>query len=140
MESLDNRDFAYQQRYLENIIKSSNPVKVCIDSTGIGAQLGETLHKEFPSKVKEIKFTNEIKNTMFNETKIRLGNKTLLIPNINSVLDDLHKIRRLVSPSGNLSYGASRDDSGHADDATAIALGVYAAMKPKSISFIPITL
>ena len=112
-----------------------NPVKVCIDASGIGANLAENLHRKFAT-VKEVKFTNETKNEMFTLTRTKLG-QTLFLPDDNALLEDMHKIRRLVSPSGNLSFGASRDDTGHADDATAVALAIYATKKPPTI-FMPI--
>ena len=136
VESLTNKEFSYQENYIGNIIKTLNPVRVCIDATGIGAQLAENLHRKFPC-VKEVKFTNESKNEMFTMTRANIGNQKLLIPNDGNLMDDLHKIRRMVSPSGNLSFSASRDDNGHADDATSIALAVYATKKVNN-AFIPI--
>lgn len=137
VESLTNKEFSYQEQYIGNLIKSMNPAKVCIDATGIGAQLAENLRKKFAT-VKEVKFTNESKNEMFTMTRAKMGNGTLFIPNDNALIEDLHKIRRLVSPSGNLSFSASRDDKGHADDATSIALSVYATKKTAMV-FTPIS-
>lgn len=137
VESLTNKEFAYQEDYIGNLIKELNPVKVCIDATGIGAQLAENLHRRF-GQVREIKFSNETKNEMFSLTRAKMGNQTLFIPNDNALIEDLHKIRRIVGPSGNLSFSASRDDKGHADDATAIALAVYATKKSAPV-FMPVS-
>ena len=136
MESLTNKEFSYQEEYISKLIHTLNPVKVCIDATGIGANLAENLHRKF-AQVKEVKFTNDTKNEMFTMTRASMGNGELLIPNDNSLIEDMHKIRRLVSPSGNLSFNASRDDKGHADDATAVALSVYATKK-QAMVFTPI--
>lgn len=138
VESLSNREFDFQFQYISNLTKSLKPVRVCIDATGIGAQLAEQLHKRFPC-VHEVKFSNESKNEMFNLTKRHLGSSTLKLPNDEGLIEDLHKIRRIVSPSGNISYGASRDDSGHADEATAVALAVYAAKRQQNI-FMPMSM
>ena len=137
VESLVNREFDYQENYISNIIKTIHPVKVCIDATGIGAQLAEQLHKKF-KMVQEVKFSNESKNEMFNLTKKHLGTSSLKLPNNNTIIEDLHKIRRVVSQSGNITYNASRDDNGHADDATSIALAMYATKKGSNV-FIPIS-
>lgn len=136
VESLTNKEFSYQEEYISKLIHTLNPVKVCIDATGIGANLAENLHRKF-AQVKEVKFTNDTKNEMFTMTRASMGNGELLIPNDNSLIEDMHKIRRLVSPSGNLSFNASRDDKGHADDATAVALSVYATKK-QAMVFTPI--
>lgn len=137
VESLSNKEFSFQEEYIGNLIKTLNPVKVCVDATGIGAQLAENLHKRF-GQVKEIHFSNETKNEMFTLTRSKIGNKTLFIPNDNALIEDLHKIRRIVGPSGSLSFSASRDDKGHADDATAIALAVYATKKVAPV-FMPVS-
>ena len=137
VESLTNKEFSYQESYIGNIIKTMNPVKVCIDASGIGAQLAENLHKKFAT-VKEVKFTNEVKNEMFVLTRSSIGNGKLFIPDDNSLIEDLHKIRRQISPSGNLSFSASRDDNGHADDATSVALAVYGTKKQSNV-FLPIS-
>lgn len=137
VESLSNKEFSYQEDYIGKLIKTLNPIKVCIDATGIGAQLAENLHKRF-GQVKEIHFSNENKNEMFTLTRSKMGDSTLFIPNDNALIEDLHKIRRLVGPSGKLSFSASRDDKGHADDATAIALAVYATKKVATV-FMPVS-
>ena len=136
VESLANKAFSFQEDYLSKLIKSLNPVRVCIDATGIGANLAENLHRKY-AQVKEVKFSHDIKNEMFTLTKSKMGDGLLLLPNDNNLIEDMHKIRKLVSQSGNLSFSASRDDKGHADDATAVALGVYAG-KQKAIVFTPI--
>ena len=98
--------------------------------------LSENLHKKF-GFVKEVKFTNESKNEMFTLTKTNLNKGILKLANDENILADLHKIRRIVGPSGNLSFSASRDESGHADMATAIALGNLSAKKSAPV-FMPI--
>ena len=137
VESLSNKEFSYQEDYIGNLIKTLNPVRVCVDATGIGAQLAENLHKRF-GQVREVHFSNENKNEMFTMTRAKMGNQTLFIPEDNALIEDLHKIRRIVGPSGKLSFTASRDDKGHADDATAIALAVYATKKVAPV-FMPVS-
>ena len=112
--------------------QSCNPC----DATGIGAQLSEQLHKKHPCVV-EVKFTNEVKNEMFNMVKKHLGTSSLKLPPDELIIEDLHKIKRVVNQSGNISYRASRDENGHADDATSIALAVYATKK-QTVVFNPI--
>lgn len=137
VESLVNREFADQEKYISNLVVTLNPVRVFVDSSGIGAMLAENLHRRFPC-VREIKFTNDAKVEMFNLTRSKLGDGTLLIPTDDALINDLHKIRRTVTPSGNVTYTADRDGTGHADDATAIALAVYATKKPATI-FMPVS-
>ena len=136
IESLKDKEFDEQFKYICKVIDQWKPRKVCIDATGIGAQLAETLHKKYPF-VQEVKFSNQSKNEMFNMTKQHFGTDTLFIPNDKAIIEDLHKIRRVVGQSGNITYKATSDETGHADDATAIALAVYATSKGKT-TFMPI--
>lgn len=138
IDTIHNVEFAEQESIISGIIRNTNPVKVSIDATGIGAMLAENLHRQF-KQVEEVKFTAEIKQTIFNQTKARMSDGTLKLPPMrDDICNDFAKIRRVVSPSGNLTYSASRDESGHADKATAIALAVYAARKPKGQIFMPV--
>ena len=136
IESLRNKEFEEQFKYISQVIDSNHPIKVCVDATGIGAQLSEQLHKKHPCVV-EVKFTNEVKNEMFNMVKKHLGTSSLKLPPDELIIEDLHKIKRVVNQSGNISYRASRDENGHADDATSIALAVYATKK-QAVVFNPI--
>lgn len=136
IENLEKKDFAFQEKYIADLFTSTKPSRCCIDSTGIGAMLAENLHKKF-GFVKEVKFTNETKNEMFTLTKTNLNKGKLKLANDENILADLHKIRRIVGPSGNLSFSASRDANGHADMATAVALGNLAAKKTAPV-FMPI--
>lgn len=137
VETLQNKEFEEQFKYICKIIDQYSPAKVCIDATGIGAQISEQLRKKYPSLVVEIKFNNNNKNEMFGNLKQKFGTSELFIPDIEEIINDLHKIKRVVSASGNLSYKASSDDTGHADIATSLALAVYATTKSRQ-TFLPI--
>lgn len=136
VEQLANKEFRDQYDIISGLIKTLDPVRVNVDATGIGAQLAEDLHRAHP-QAREVKFSQDIKNTMFTLTRTRMGDGTLLIPDDNALIEDFHKIRRVVSLDGKLSFAASRDETGHADDATAVALAVLAARKTGN-PFLPI--
>ncbi len=49
------------------------------------------------------------------------------IPLGDAVLrSDLHKLRKMVTPMGNVRFDTDRDSSGHADRTWACFLGIYA--------------
>lgn len=136
VEVLRNKEFSEQERYIASLVAQYKPKSGSIDATGIGAQLAESLHKKFPQMM-EVKFTNDSKNEMFGMVKKNLGSATLKLPNDEKIIQDLHKIKRIVGPSGSLSYKASSDDTGHADQASAIALAIYSTKRDRN-AFLPI--
>ena len=136
VETLKNMAFEKQFEYISRIIQTENPRHMAIDASGIGMQLGEDLKKRF-SCVKPLTFTANLKNTLFGDLKRDFSQSALKIRNDEKVIEDLHKIKRIISASGNILYSASRDEMGHADIATSIALANY-AKNLKGITFMPI--
>lgn len=137
VETMKDKEFIDQEKYMSSIIASSNPTKVCIDSTGIGMQLAEDLKRKHKC-IEPVNFTTTSKNEMFGFLKKQLGNE-LLLPNDNKIIEDMHIIKRIVSSNGNISYSADRDNNGHADMATSIALAARAASHTRNI-FMPMNL
>lgn len=126
VQTLQNTEFDEQFRKISNIIESLKPVKVCIDSTGLGMQIAEQLKKKY-GIVEPVTFTNQSKNEMFGNAKKDFGTKNLFIPDDPHVIEELHSVKRIVSSNGNLSYQADRNENGHADRACAIVLANRAA-------------
>lgn len=72
LESCDvfrNMEFSEQDRCLTELINLKQPCGVAIDSTGIGAQLGETFWKRYGEMVEPFTFTNAAKVDIFNNVK-----------------------------------------------------------------------
>lgn len=132
-------EFSAQIQKISDAIEALKIKKLCIDSTGIGMQMAEELKKKYPHVVIPYQFTNQSKNDLFGELKKEMGLGNLLIPDDRQVIDELHSIKRNLSPSGNISYSADRTNGSHADRATAIALANKAVGK-KLKSFDPFRL
>lgn len=119
-----NEPFAHQRRRLSNEILANNPNVMAIDATGIGNNLAEDLHTEYPSIVKAIPFTGSKKIEMVsNIMELLQSDRLLLIPD-SDLLSDMTAIQRKVTDAGNLVYDAERTESGHADIFWALALAV----------------
>jgi phage FluMu gp28-like protein len=59
---------------------------------------------------------------------VRLFQERLVrVPADAEIREDLHKVRRTVTTSGNVRLDAARDDAGHADRFWALALAHHAA-------------
>ena len=118
--------FRYQYRWLQTLLPL---VAGCeMDETGIGAQLAEDAHDDFGSaKVTPVTFTNDAKKDLAVGLKRSFEDISLRLPATATVRGDINKIKRTVSPSGNVIFQGERDADGHADRFWALALARRAA-------------
>jgi phage FluMu gp28-like protein len=130
IEVMRNATFDSQKQRIRDLIFAYNIEGGGIDATGLGNQMAEELHEEFPF-LQAIWFTNEIKERMVNNLKMRFEASTIQIPNDIDLIDDIHKIRRTVSSSNNLIFDAVADSKSHADRFWALALANYSALEDK---------
>lgn len=127
---LEKTKFADQFKRIDSILKHQSVKKCCIDSTGIGAQLGEDLHDKYRHKVEPCQFTNALKNEIFGDLKTGFENKEFAIPSDKKLREDLHGMQKIVSQGGTVRYSAPRNEDGHCDIATAKALCYRASKQP----------
>lgn len=106
-------------------------VRVCVDQTGMGEKVVFDWQKKYGPRVEGVTFTLQSKQHLailgkkaFEEMKVRIpaGDRNLI--------NDLHKLKRIVTPAGNARFDADRDSNGHADRTWACFLGIYAADRP----------
>jgi phage FluMu gp28-like protein len=105
--------------------------RLCLDYTGPGVGCGDYLVREFGEynpaqhkygKIELCTFTNTLKVEIFSNLRVAFDALRLRVP-INRVFrEDLHSVNRVVTPTGLVTYRAPRNDDGHADRATGLAL------------------
>lgn len=135
IRELRHADFASQQSEILEILRSPSVKQVCIDATGIGAQLAETARKAFPHKVEECVFSAALKNEIFLGMQAAFQSSSVVIPEHDSTtIDDIHAVRKVFTSSGSLLFYAPSNADGHSDRATALALALRAAGKNASRS------
>lgn len=121
-----------------------------IDTTGIGAQLGEEMAEEFPEKIEQVNFastvevgrddkgkpiTVRIKESLANALKTSMeAQTTLLPPGDLANRRAFQSVKRLITPTG-YRLDSLRTDAGHADEFWAAALG--RAMAVSSARYVP---
>lgn len=141
LESCDvfrNMEFSEQDRCLTELITLKQPAGIAIDSTGIGAQLGETFWKRYGALVEPFTFTNAAKLDIFNNVKKWMGQGKLWIPNDANIKTELASIRR-IARENSVVYQADRNSGGHADRATSLMLAGRAYSRcANDIGFIPL--
>jgi len=121
--------------------------RFAIDSTGIGAQMAETLRDEFPC-VEAVNFatradtgaldekqqaiTEPVKNRMAGELKRRVEDRLLRVPESPMLRRSVRAVKKYVGPTGAVRLDAARTESGHADEFWSLALAVSAAAGPRN--------
>jgi phage FluMu gp28-like protein len=124
-----NTTFEEQLNIIRAIMKNLPVVRCCMDMTGMGEPLHETLSKEFGDKVEGIPFTSENKEILAVAVKRGLENHEFLLPNIQSFHLQIHSIKREATLVGRFRYDAERTEKGHADSFWAWALANHAVSK-----------
>jgi len=102
----------------------------CIDSTGLGMQLGEETLERFGSGAVEcIEFKSAVKEDM--AIRLRRGiaeDKSLVLPRSKLLRESLHSVYKLITASQNARYDAeATDKAGHADHFWSLGLALLAA-------------
>ena len=101
--------------------------RACVDATGIGAMLGETLEREFAPRVEAVVFTAALKEDLAYRTRRRMEQRLTLLPDTPEVRRAFSAVKRFITPSGHARFDAARTDSGHADEFWAKTLADLAA-------------
>lgn len=101
--------------------------RACLDATGLGEMLAENARRAFGYKVEPVKFTLEVKADLAQRLRLFFEDRRIRIPEDRALREDLHAVRRIITPSGNVRYDAERSERGHADRFWALALALHAA-------------
>jgi phage FluMu gp28-like protein len=125
---MQNETFSSQLDKIAHEIRATNPHRVCIDSTGLGMQLAETLQEMFgASRVEMVHFRNTVKEELAYETKGRFEDHQIRIPISRRIRDDIHAIKKTVTQAGNIRFSADANKDGHSDRFWGLALACHAA-------------
>lgn len=121
--------FAEQDALLDDVFARYRVLRACMDQTGMGEKPVEDAQRRHgTSRVEGVLFTANNKLTMATQGKEAFEDKKLRIPLGNAALrSDLHKLQKIVSPTGTPRFIADSDSAGHADRTWACFLAVNAA-------------
>lgn len=119
--------FHEQLAALEQVLRCPRVMRCCIDSTGMGAMLAEEAQRKHGMyRVEAVQFTGPVKAELAMPMLARFQDRRVRIPPDKDLRDDLHKVRKVTTASGNIRYEAERDDAGHSDRFWAVALALHA--------------
>jgi hypothetical protein len=138
VRTLSNTPFAEQLAFARELLSLPGPNgrplvrRACIDSTGMGAPLAESLEREFGPRVEPVTFTAAVKEDLAYRVKRRMEQRLDLIPDAPEIARAFGAVKKLVTAAGNTRFDAERTDLGHADEFWAKALADLAAEQPTS--------
>jgi len=137
VDEMKQENFEAQRLKIEMLKQTYQPHRICIDSTGLGMQLAEELQRKYGSTVEPVSFTQPVKENLVTYTRMLFEKHALKIMSHQGLIRDIHSIKKVVTPSGNIRYDADRTESeGHGDYFWALALACHAGQKPSEMPFV----
>ncbi|OIO57330.1 MAG: terminase [Alphaproteobacteria bacterium CG_4_10_14_0_2_um_filter_63_37] len=129
--TLKRASFREQDQTLDALMRRYNPVRLCMDQTGMGEKPVEDAKRRYgDSRVEGVLFTGDAKQHLAHVAKEAFEDRKVRIPSGNEwVRADLHSLRKVTTAAGNIRFDVEGGD-GHADRAWAAFLGIYAASPP----------
>ena len=124
---MKNAPFHEQAAMLDRYAVLPHVRRVCIDATGIGAQLAEEARRRHGGKVEEVVFSSGVKEDLAVTLRRCMEDGALRMPARPELVADLRKIRKSTTSAGNVRYEGERGADGHADRFWALALALHAA-------------
>ena len=121
---IEMRNTPFKQQY-DAVLKAYKELPIYrgrMDSTGIGYQLGEDLHKKLGDRLERVVFTPEEKEIMAIDVKRGLEQHEFLLSNDKEFHRQIHSIKRTSTGGKYFKYDAERNEKGHADSFWAWAL------------------
>ena len=117
-----------QLQVASDLLSNRNVRRGCVDATGIGDMLAESLQDRFGVyRVEKVKFTAPIKEHLASQFRGRFEDRRVRVPADREAREDFHSIRKTVTAAGNVRFDAATTELGHADRFWAASLGVEAA-------------
>ncbi len=127
--SMDRLEFE-DQKHIMRLCMDKLPVsRLLVDDMGIGMQLAEDMENEYPIIVDGFTFTNESKQEMAVNVKLRMQKGLSPIPLDRSYAYQFHSIKRMVTPGKRLVFDTARNEKHHADKFWAFALAHEASIE-----------
>ena len=129
VNTLQNAPFREQDRELDRMMEDYRTVRLAMDQTGMGEKPVEDAgHRYGMNRVEGIMFSPASKLHLATCLKERFEDRKIRIPQGDAVLrSDLHSVKKVAGPTGQVRLLADENDDGHADRFWAAALMAGAA-------------
>lgn len=134
MRCLHRATFAEQDATIQELMRKYRVARFCLDKTGMGERAAEDYQRSFGEyRVEGVLFTPGNKLIMANLARQVFEDRKIRIPAGDEALrGDLHSLKKIVTPAGNVRFDVGDETDCHADRAWALFLAIYAASTPYS--------
>lgn len=134
--------FAEQDAVMDELFSKYRVARCCMDQTGMGEKPVEDAKRRYgSSRVEGVLFTAGNKQVLATLGKEAFEDRTVRIPAGDTALKaDLHKLKKVIGPTGSPRFVAESDSGGHADRAWSLFLALNAASTSyQPFTYIPVT-
>jgi len=137
VDVMQDTPFMVQEERIARVLGQRAVRRCCVDATGMGAQLAESLTSRFGDHfVERVSFTNALKSELAGRLRVLAERGRLRIPADEAITRDWHSISKFTTSGGNVRFDADRSSGSHADRFWAAALALHAAHDaPGEVSF-----
>jgi phage FluMu gp28-like protein len=124
--------FAEQDALLDEVFRRYRVARCCMDQTGMGEKPVEDARRRYgETRVEGVLFTGPNKLTLATQGKEAFEDRKIRIPEgLSALRADLHKLQKVIGPTGTPRFLADSDAAGHADRTWACFLALNAAASP----------
>lgn len=136
VDELKGESFEAQRIKIEMLKNTYQVHRICIDETGLGMQLCEELKRKYGSTVEPVTFSIPVKESLVTYVRALFEKGALKIMSHQGLIRDIHSIKKLITPAGNIRFDADRTSEGHGDYFWALALACHAGARPKDIPYV----
>ena len=127
VRELRRASFAEHDAVIAEIMLRYRVARLAMDQTGMGEKPVEDARRRYPGRVEGVLFTAGVKLALATVGKAAFEDRRVRIPAGDPALRaDLHKLRKIIGPTGIPRFVAESDSGGHADRAWAAFLGIAA--------------
>lgn len=111
--------------------------RVCVDNTGMGLSICETLQREFGNQVEGVTFTLPVKEELAVKAKRHMEEMKCRLPDSDVVRGSFRSVKKLVTPTGHFRFDAEADEKyGRADHWWAFCLVESAEGQPMTLGLV----
>lgn len=130
VRELAGAPFSEQREFLYSLLEGLPVRRACVDSSGLGMQLAEEGMERFGPRAEGVAFTARVKEELAYGLRRLFEEKALRLPPERRIREDIHSVKKLVTPAGNARFDAERNEGSHADRFWALALAAHAGARP----------
>ncbi len=131
VDRLRKATFAAQDEALDQVMKRYNPLRLCMDQTGLGEKPVEDAKERYGEhRVEGVLFTGPVKQELAFGLRRRFEDRQVRLPVDQKIRRAHHAVKKTVTAAGNIRFDAERTAKGHADEFWAHALALHAADSP----------